>query len=100
MLRRQRSCLQAAGMLSFEHVHHQANQNDQFKGGGDDLRQDAVMEQVFELCNQVLSKDQETRSRDLSIRTYKVIPLASQAGILEFVGNTMPLQWVTQAHER
>ena len=58
------------------------------------------MEQVFELCNQVLSKDQETRKRDLSIRTYKVIPLASQAGMLEFVGKTRPLQWLAQAHER
>lgn len=72
----------------------------QFKGeGDDDLRQDAVMEQVFELCNQVLSKDQETRRRDLHIRTYKVIPLAAQAGLLEFVGKTRPLQWLVHAHE-
>ena len=64
------------------------------------MRQDAVMEQVFELCNQVLSKDHETKRRDLSIRTYKVIPLAAQAGLLEFVGKTKPLHWVTEAHEQ
>ena len=58
------------------------------------------MEQVFELCNQVLIQDQQTRKRDLRIRSYKVIPLAPQAGLLEFVGNTIPLYWVTKAHSR
>ena len=58
------------------------------------------MEQVFELCNQVLIQDQQTRKRDLRIRSYKVIPLAPQAGLLEFVGNTLPLHWVTKAHAR
>ncbi|RUS90886.1 hypothetical protein EGW08_001393, partial [Elysia chlorotica] len=39
--------------------------------GRDDLRQDAVMQQVFSLVNQLLSADQQTRLRQLSIRTYK-----------------------------
>ncbi|KAI0306020.1 hypothetical protein B0F90DRAFT_1695380 [Multifurca ochricompacta] len=71
-----------------------------FKGeGNDDLRQDAVMEQVFDLVNVVLCRDRETRRRNLSIRGYKVIPLAPQAGVLEFVGNTLPLShWVSRAH--
>ena len=74
----------------------------QFKGeGNDDLRQDAVMEQVFALCNQVLSLDHETRKRSLGIRTYKVVPLAPQAGLLEFVGNTTPMQrWLAAAHAK
>lgn len=59
------------------------------------------MEQVFALCNQILSRDRETRKRTLSIRSYKVIPLAPQAGLLEFVGNTQPMQhWLKEAHER
>ncbi|KAF8163206.1 hypothetical protein B0H34DRAFT_744937 [Crassisporium funariophilum] len=71
-----------------------------FKGeGNDDLRQDAVMEQVFELVNGVLSHDQETRRRELRVRDYKVIPLSTQAGLLEFVGNTSPMRdWLTKAH--
>ncbi|KDQ61410.1 hypothetical protein JAAARDRAFT_509432 [Jaapia argillacea MUCL 33604] len=71
-----------------------------FKGeGGDDLRQDAVMEQVFDLVNMVLQRDLETRKRNLSIRGYKVVPLAPQAGVIEFVGNTTPLQsWLFKAH--
>lgn len=74
----------------------------QFKGeGSDDLRQDAVMEQVFDLVNILLRNDRETRRRNLRIRGYKVIPLAAQAGVLEFVGNTSPLQdWLPTAHVR
>ncbi|KAF7967952.1 hypothetical protein HWV62_32455 [Athelia sp. TMB] len=73
-----------------------------FKGeGNDDLRQDAVMEQVFGLVNIVLERDRDTRKRELHIRDYKVIPLSSQAGILEFVGNTFPLgDWLRPAHVR
>ncbi|KAG6845486.1 hypothetical protein H0H87_008383, partial [Tephrocybe sp. NHM501043] len=71
-----------------------------FKGQGqDDLRQDAVMEQVFDLVNGILRRDRETRRRALNVRDYKVIPLAMQAGILEFVGNTQPLKdWLNPAH--
>lgn len=74
----------------------------QFKGeGNDDIRQDAVMEQVFDLVNVVLRNDRETTRRKLRIRGYKVIPLAAQAGVLEFVGNTMPLNgWLNRAHSR
>lgn len=65
------------------------------------MRQDAVMEQVFELVNSVLRRDRETRRRDLSVRDYKVIPLGTQAGLLEFVGNTLPLQaWLVPAHAK
>lgn len=72
-----------------------------FKGGNDDLRQDAVMEQVFDLVNVVLKCDRETKKRDLKVRGYTVLPLAAQAGVLEFVGDTVPLQiWLGIAHPR
>ena len=59
------------------------------------------MEQVFQLVNVILGKDRETKRRNLCVRSYKVIPLASQAGILEFVQNTTPLQaWLSVAHLR
>lgn len=77
-----------------------SNDDIQFKGN-DDLRQDAVMEQVFELVNSVLRRDRETRRRELSVRGYKVVPLSTQAGLLEFVGNTSPLrEWLNRAHQR
>ncbi|KAJ7504364.1 hypothetical protein B0H11DRAFT_513652 [Mycena galericulata] len=73
-----------------------------FKGeGNDDLRQDAVMEQVFELVNTVLRSDRETSRRALNVRGYKIIPLGAQAGVLEFVANTTPMQgWLVPAHAR
>ena len=59
------------------------------------------MEQVFQLVNVILDKDRETKRRSLRVRNYKVIPLASQAGVLEFVQNTTPLQaWLSMAHSR
>jgi ataxia telangiectasia mutated family protein len=59
--------------------------------GRDDLRQDAVMQQIFQLVNTLLLENPETRRRRLKIRTYKVIPLAPTAGLLEWVENTVPL---------
>ncbi|SGZ26417.1 BQ5605_C024g09910 [Microbotryum silenes-dioicae] len=56
--------------------------------GNDDIRQDAVMEQVFALCNNILKRDEATRRRKLLIRTYKVVPLQNATGLIEFVANT------------
>jgi ataxia telangiectasia mutated family protein len=59
------------------------------------------MEQVFEVVNRILDQDKQTKKRNLRVRTYKVIPLAPQAGLLEFVSNTTPLQtWVFPAHSK
>ncbi|EDO36404.1 predicted protein [Nematostella vectensis] len=59
--------------------------------GRDDLRQDAVMEQVFGMVNQLLANNTETRKRKLRVRTYKVIPLSQRSGMLEWCEGTMPL---------
>ena len=57
------------------------------------------MEQVFDLVNVMLRRDKATRRRHLRVRSYKVIPLASQAGVLEFVDHTTPLNgWLEKAH--
>jgi ataxia telangiectasia mutated family protein len=71
------------------------------KGGNDDLRQDAIMEQVFEQVSNLLKDHRATQQRDLGIRTYKVLPLASNAGIIEFVQNTIPLNdYLLPAHQK
>ncbi|GAA5978039.1 hypothetical protein JCM11641_006607 [Rhodosporidiobolus odoratus] len=59
--------------------------------GDDDIRQDAVMEQVFALVNSLLARDEGGRRRRLNIRTYKVVPLQRMNGLLEFARNTQPL---------
>lgn len=59
------------------------------------------MEQVFEQVSELLRTNRSTRQRDLSIRTYKVLPLTSIAGVIEFVANTIPLhEYLMPAHER
>ncbi|TAQ88370.1 hypothetical protein B7494_g3315 [Chlorociboria aeruginascens] len=71
------------------------------KGGNDDLRQDAIMEQVFAQVSELLKANRSTRQRNLSIRTYKVLPLTSSAGLIEFVANTVPLHdFLMPAHQR
>eukprot|EP00058_Branchiostoma_floridae_P018807 XP_002604296.1 hypothetical protein BRAFLDRAFT_88585 [Branchiostoma floridae] len=57
--------------------------------GRDDLRQDAVMQQVFGLVDSLLKKDEESRRRKLSIRTYKVIPMSKQSGLVQWCEGTM-----------
>ncbi|OAX85516.1 hypothetical protein ACJ72_00105 [Emergomyces africanus] len=72
-----------------------------FKGGNDDLRQDSIMEQVFEQVSNLLRDHRATQQRNLGIRTYKVLPLTTNAGIIEFVQNTIPLHdYLMPAHVR
>jgi len=64
--------------------------------GEDDIRQDAIMEQVFTTVNRILrSKLNEPgleggTQRNLSIATYNIVPLSPASGVLEWVDNTLP----------
>ncbi|PHH73568.1 hypothetical protein CDD82_5383 [Ophiocordyceps australis] len=71
------------------------------KGGHDDLRQDAIMEQVFAAVSSLLQLHKSTQQRSLGIRTYKVLPLTATSGLIEFVADTTPLHdFLMPAHER
>ncbi|KAJ3079185.1 hypothetical protein HDU99_000123 [Rhizoclosmatium hyalinum] len=71
------------------------------KGGSDDLRQDAVLSNVFNIMNVLLQKNFETRQRGLLIETYNVVPLGQKAGVIEWVDNTTPTgEYLSTAHER
>ncbi|KAJ8400321.1 hypothetical protein AAFF_G00397040 [Aldrovandia affinis] len=59
--------------------------------GQDDLRQDAVMQQVFQMCSMLLQRNTETRKRKLNIRRYKVVPFSQRSGVLEWCTGTTPL---------
>lgn len=59
------------------------------------------MEQVFAEVSKMLQNHKATRQRSIRIRTYKVIPLTPNAGIIEFVPNSMPLaEFINPAHLR
>ena len=66
--------------------------------GGDDLRQDAIMQQVFETVNDLLKNEGSSgnelikkclSSRQLKLITYGITPLSPASGVLEWVDDTM-----------
>ena len=72
-----------------------------FKSGNDDLRQDAIMEQVFDQVSRLLKNHTATRIRNLGIRTYKSPSALDSFRLDGVVQNTIPLHlWVMPAHEK
>ena len=55
--------------------------------GHEDIRQDERVMQLFGLINTLLSKDSDTRGKNLSIKRYPVIPLSHNTGIIGWVSN-------------
>ena len=51
----------------------------------DDLRKDARLMEFNSIVNKLLLKDPEARRRQLRIRTYAVVPLNEECGLLEWV---------------
>ncbi|KAJ9091818.1 hypothetical protein QFC19_008931 [Naganishia cerealis] len=67
----------------------------------DDLRKDARLMEFNSMINKLLKGNTETRRRNLYIRTYAVMPLNEECGLLEWVNNTVPLRSIlTKLYER
>lgn len=60
--------------------------------GGEDLRLDQRIEQLFEVMNNVLNRDASCSQRKLAVRTYSVVPVSKKCGLLQFVENTCVLE--------
>ncbi|KAG0293742.1 hypothetical protein BGZ96_002384 [Linnemannia gamsii] len=60
--------------------------------GGEDLRLDQRVQQLFSLMNGLMQKDPQCSQQNISVGTYKVIPMSGSLGILEWVDNTKPLR--------
>ncbi|KAL1916083.1 uncharacterized protein VTP21DRAFT_6087 [Calcarisporiella thermophila] len=60
----------------------------------DDLRKDARLMEFNSMINKLLKKDPESRKRLLHIRTYAVVPLNEECGLIEWVPNTTGLRHV------
>ncbi|XP_048384539.2 DNA-dependent protein kinase catalytic subunit [Stegostoma tigrinum] len=56
--------------------------------GGEDLRQDQRIEQLFDVMNIILSRDAACSQRNLQLKTYQVIPMTSRLGLIEWLDNT------------
>ncbi|KAL8556534.1 hypothetical protein ACS0TY_004111 [Phlomoides rotata] len=62
----------------------------------DDLRKDARMMEFNTMINRLLSKSPESRRRKLYIRTFAVIPLTEDCGMVEWVPHTRGIRHILQ----
>ncbi|XP_034718647.1 DNA-dependent protein kinase catalytic subunit [Etheostoma cragini] len=60
--------------------------------GGEDLRQDQRIEQLFAVMNILLSHDAACTHRGMQLRTYQVIPITTRIGLIEWMENTCTLK--------
>ncbi|XP_070708776.1 DNA-dependent protein kinase catalytic subunit [Pempheris klunzingeri] len=60
--------------------------------GGEDLRQDQRIEQLFAVMNILLSHDAACARKGLQLRTYQVIPITTRIGVIEWMENTCTLK--------
>lgn len=58
----------------------------------DDLRKDARLMDFNSVVNKLLRANSEARRRQLHIRTYSVVPLNEECGLIEWVRNTCALR--------
>ncbi|CAF4003683.1 unnamed protein product, partial [Rotaria magnacalcarata] len=63
--------------------------------GGEDIRQDQRIEALFSIMNDLYDDDpncNQSNSAHIAVRTYKVIPMSSKLGMIEWLNNTRPLK--------
>eukprot|EP01117_Protostelium_nocturnum_P016014 TRINITY_DN6263_c0_g1_i1.p1 TRINITY_DN6263_c0_g1~~TRINITY_DN6263_c0_g1_i1.p1 ORF type:complete len:1383 (+),score=565.02 TRINITY_DN6263_c0_g1_i1:228-4151(+) len=64
----------------------------------DDLRRDCRMMEFNTIINKLLKKNPACRKRNLKIRTYSVVPLNEESGIIEWVENTSTMRSILQPY--
>ncbi|XP_071410665.1 DNA-dependent protein kinase catalytic subunit isoform X2 [Pithys albifrons albifrons] len=60
--------------------------------GGEDLRQDQRIEQLFDVMNVILSQDATCSQRNMQLKTYQVIPMTTRLGLIKWLENTCTLK--------
>lgn len=66
--------------------------------GHEDIRQDERVMQLFGLVNTLLSIDDQTSKKDLTIKKYPVIPLSQNTGLIGWVSNCDTLHVLIKEH--
>lgn len=64
--------------------------------GGEDLRQDQRVEELWRLMNELLASNPSTSSIGLQITTYQVLPLSLQLGLVEWMEGTNSLKGIME----
>ncbi|KAI8075324.1 hypothetical protein BC940DRAFT_249003 [Gongronella butleri] len=60
--------------------------------GGEDLRLDQRIQQLFGVMNELIRKEPYAAQHDVELKTYNVIPMSTNIGMIEWVNNTKPLR--------
>nr|QOY44576.1 DNA-dependent protein kinase catalytic subunit [Alvinella pompejana] len=60
--------------------------------GGEDLRLDQRIQQLFGLMNEIFSHASKCHQYNLQLRTYQVIPMTTRIGLIEWMKNTKTLK--------
>lgn len=68
--------------------------------GGEDLRLDQRIQQVFKVMNKCFEDDPNCHNRQLKISTFQVVPITNRAGVIEWVNvnnlKTLPLKEIIE----
>ncbi|CAF4428311.1 unnamed protein product [Rotaria sp. Silwood2] len=63
--------------------------------GGEDIRQDQRIQALFLIMNDLYDNDpncNQSNSAHITVQTYKVIPMSTKLGMIEWLDNTRPLK--------
>ncbi|KAI8098597.1 uncharacterized protein BX664DRAFT_288171 [Halteromyces radiatus] len=60
--------------------------------GGEDLRLDQRVQQLFAVMNELIQKESYCIRHDVHLTTYNVIPMSTNLGMIEWVQDTVPLR--------
>ena len=69
--------------------------------GGEDLRLDQRVQQLFGIMNRIFAEDPSCENRDLNLKIFKVVPITNRLGSFEWVDNTEPMKaLISKEHKR
>ena len=60
--------------------------------GGEDVRLDQRVEELFQLINQIMLHSAETNRRQLEISRFEVVPMKPMFGVFEWVDKSVTLR--------
>ena len=64
--------------------------------GGEDLRLDQRIQQVFTVMNRILLSSPDCAKSFLSLKTFEIVPITKRLGLIEWVSNTEPLRIIIE----
>lgn len=65
-----------------------------------DMRKDSRLIDFLTVVNRLLSKDREAQQRELHLKTYAVLPLTEETGLIEWVNDIVPLRTLIRGEQQ